>query len=174
MARDAPSFRMGLLDNLLNRNPTRDWQPQRGLELVLDLDQETFCGIGFGDPVARLTKLGPAEDARAARVGVYRYPSRGFGIIAEQGRVVEFEVSFFAEERYGGAVRISGRAANFGETTTEADVVAALGGPTERKTYGEPSEQTVTLQYRRTRGIWEFELDEAGRLEAVLGSKRDD
>lgn len=164
---------MGFLDDLLNRNPTRDWQPQRGLRLVLDLDQETFCGIGFGDPVSRLTKFGPAEDARVARAGSFRYPSRGFGIVTERGRVVEFELTFLPEQRYAGEVTVGGRTPEFSNATTEADLITALGPATERETHGAPPDETLTLRYQRTRGTWDFELDEEGHLETLWGGKRD-
>lgn len=82
---------MGLLDNLLNRNPTADWRAQPGLALVLDLDEESFCGIRLGEKAERLEKLGPAEDAAKARIRRYRYTSKGFVATLrnwEQGRRV--------------------------------------------------------------------------------------
>jgi hypothetical protein len=160
-------------DNLFNRNPTRDWQPQRGLKLVLDLEQETLCGIGFGEVANRLAKLGPAEDARAARAGHYRYPSRGFSITTELGRVVEFELTYYPDACYTGEVTLAGRALPLSQSTTQADLMAALGPPAERLTDGEPPDQTVLLRYEKARGTWEFSVDETGRLEYVWGGKRD-
>ena len=103
---------MGLLDNILNRNPTRDWRGQHGLALVLDLDQESFCGVRLGEPAERLEKFGPATDAESARIGMYNYPDRGFQVNAEQGKFVEVEMAFGDGEgarAYAGSVVRHGR-----------------------------------------------------------------
>jgi hypothetical protein len=126
---------MGLLDNLLNRNPTRDWRGQHGLALVLDLDQESFCGIRLGEPAERLEKFGPSADAQSARIGVFNYPDRGFEVSAEQGKFVEIEMAFGEGEGahpYAGSVVRNGRSVTLTANTAEADLVALLGPAANR------------------------------------------
>jgi hypothetical protein len=160
---------MGFLDALLNRNPTADWTPQRDLVLLLDVDQESLCGITIGDAISRVSKLGPAEDARSARHGRYRYPSLGFEITAEQGRVVEVELVFDPVECYGGHVTINGNELPLEGDITEQAIVAAAGPPEERKV---DAGGDVTLQYRRRRADWRFELS-GGTLDRIWGGLRD-
>jgi len=166
---------VSFLDNLLNRNPTREWRAQPGLALVLDLDDESFCGIRLGERADRLQKLGPAEVATAARRGDYGYPSRGFVCREEQGRFVEVEVWYsVGEERpFAGLVRRNGATATLTPQTTEPELVAHLGKPDERKASaaekGDPSEATLTWHLNRTDCEAEF-IDE--RLDQLyLGTK---
>ena len=108
---------MSLLDSLLNRNPTQDWRGQSGLTLVLDLDEESFCGIRLGEKAERLQKLGPAEDAAKARIGTYRYTSHGYYCEEEQGRFAEVVLWYGAAlegQSFSGAVRRNGVAVVFG------------------------------------------------------------
>ncbi len=155
---------MGLFDNLLNRNPTRDWHAQPGLELVLDLDDESFCGIRLGERADRLRKLGPSGDARSARLGSYDYTDRGFHCREEGGRFVDVELSFSTEEghpAFPGAVRRGGRAATLTERTTEVELIALLGEPAGREareaTGGLPAAATLTWRLHRTDCVADFE-----------------
>lgn len=165
---------MGFFDDLFNRNPTRDWQPEKNLVLVLDIDQESFCGIQIGDDARRLSKLGPAEDAASARNGWYRYPSLGFDVSTEHGRVVEFQLRFEPEETYGGHVRINGSELPLEGAITEAIIVKAAGQPSERIVDDDPDGgQEITLRYAKPRADWQFELNEEGQLSAIWGGRRD-
>ena len=160
---------MGFLDNLLNRNPTADWRPQRDLALILDIDQESFCDIAIGDAASRIQKLGPAARAASARNGVYHYPSLGVVLTTEQGRVVEIELAFDPIEPYRGQVRINGAELPLAGDVTEEAIVAAAGPPDERTT---SDGDEVTLKYRRTRANWWFELS-LGSLDRIWGGKHD-
>ena len=163
---------MSFLDNLLNRNPTREWRAQPGLALLLDLDDESFCGIRLGERADRLQKLGPAEDAATARRGSYRYLSRGFDCLEEQGRFAEVEANFSKPEGppFAGVVRRNGTTATFTPQTTELELVAHLGKPDERGGDAEGSSSaTLTWHLHRTDCVAEF-ID--ARLEALwLGTK---
>lgn len=156
---------MSFLDNLFDRNPTREWRAQPGLELVLDLDDESFCGIRLGERADRLEKLGPAEDAAAARRGDYRYRSRGFVCREEQGRFVELEANSGVGEGqpFAGLVRRNGASATLTPQMTESDLVAHLGKPDERKASeaeeGVSSRATLTWHLNRTDCMAEF-IDE--------------
>lgn len=164
---------MSFLDNLLNRNPTADWQGQRGLQLVLDMDSETFCGVGIDDPVSRLEKFGPAEDAKAARYGAYEYPSRAFHIATEEGRVVEFTIHFYDHERYTGRVRLRGQDLPPGGAVKADDIIMLLGPPQQRNAEEEDDESLVQLIYPRPKSNWHFEFDGAGVLESIWVGKND-
>lgn len=163
---------MGLLDNLLNRNPTAEWQAQRGLQLVLDMENETFCGVGIDDPVARLEKFGPAENAKAARYGDYEYPSRAFSVTTEQDRVVEFTIRYYDHEMYRGKVRLL-RGQELTAPVKEAELVAMIGPPPTRNAEEEQGFELAQLIYPRTRSSWHFEFDGDGVLESIWVGKND-
>jgi hypothetical protein len=166
---------VSFLDNLLDRNPTREWRAQRGLELVLDLDDESFSGIRLGERADRLQKLGPAEDAAAARRGEYRYRSRGFVCREEQGRFVELEALYGVGEGqpFAGLVRRNGATATLAPQTTEPELVAHLGKPDERDASeaeeGIPSRATLTWHLNRTDCVAEFIDEQLDQL--WLGTK---
>ncbi|MDP3773212.1 MAG: hypothetical protein Q8Q85_03000 [Gemmatimonadales bacterium] len=167
---------MSFLDNLLNRNPTREWRAQPGLQLVLDLDDESFCGIRLGERADRLNKLGPAEDAAAARRGSYWYGSRGFLCREEQGRFVELEAVYSGGEGqpFAGLVRRNGATATLAPQTTEPDLVAHLGKPDERKASeaeeGISSGASLTWHLNRTDCVAEFVDQQLDQL--WLGTKQ--
>ncbi len=167
---------MGFLDNLLNRNPTADWRPAAGFDLVLDLDDESFCGIRLGERADRLRKFGPADDAAAARNGSYRYLAKGFDCLDEQGRFAEVEIGFGGSDArpFAGVVRRNGTAATFGPDTGEADLAAHLGKPDERagSTDDEDGSTWATLTWRLQRTDCVAEYAD-GRLESLwLGLKQ--
>jgi hypothetical protein len=135
---------MGILDNLLNRNPTRDWKLQEGLDLVLDLDEETFAGVPVGEKAERLQVFGPSPDAESARAGMFNYPAGGFQVSAELGVFVEVEMAFAGGEgarAFGGKVKRHGRSVVLTGQSSEADLVALLGAPYERK--DEPADDDI-------------------------------
>lgn len=166
---------MSFLDNLLNRNPTREWRAQPGLELVLDLDDESFSGIRLGERADRLQKLGPAEDATAARRGAYRYWSRGFECREEQGRFVEVDAIYTegVGRPFAGPVRRNGAAATLTPQTTERELVAHLGQPDERESSeaeeGISSGATLTWHLNRTDCAAEFINEQLDQI--WLGTK---
>ncbi len=83
---------MGLLGSLFGkRDLTSAWKADAGLALVFDFRQNALCGIKIGDPVEGLSKLGPAEDARAARrEGRYCYYTKGLEIGVDGGGVTSY------------------------------------------------------------------------------------
>ena len=168
---------MGLLDNLLNRNPTRDWQPQRGLELVVDLDRESFCGVRLGEKVERLHKFGPTADAASARIGMFNYPTRGFQVSEEQGKFVEVETTFGEGDgarAFAGKVVRRGRSKVFTGENGEADLVQLLGPPSERKERlaEEDSPAGVTMLWRLVNTDFTADFED-GRLSVLwLGTKQ--
>ena len=54
---------MGWFDFLFGRpDVAKAWRGRANLDLVLDLDRHTFCGIELGDRVDRISMLGPPEN----------------------------------------------------------------------------------------------------------------
>jgi len=167
---------MSILDNLLNRNPTADWRRDSSLALVLDLDEESFCGIRLGERADRLQKLGPASDAAAARAGRYEYAPHGFLCQAEQGRFVEVELAFTPDRgtgRYEGLVKRGGRAQPFSPGASEQDVIALLGEPADRsdEPAGEYLPATSMLNWRLLRTDCSAHFEDARLTEFWLGTK---
>lgn len=173
---DPPSLlsfsRMGLLDNLLNRNPTAAWQPQRGLQLAVDVDTETFSGVTIGDSLRSLEKFGPAEDPKGARLGIYRWPSRGFEVMVEQDRVAEMTFHFYDHERFAGTVKLGGQPLPSGQVR-EQNIAALMGPPTERDEREGDGYTLLNLRYRKPKGDWMFEFDGDGVLESIWAGKPD-
>lgn len=160
---------MSLLDDLFNKNPTKDWRAQANLALALDLDEESFCGIRLGEKAARLQVFGPAEDAKKARIGMFRYWARGFSLTEEQGRFVDVSCHYQlpGDGYFTGPVRRNGSAATFTNASTEAEVTAHVGAPDERESDEATEDMSggaqLTYHLNRTDLVIEFvggKLDE--------------
>lgn len=95
----------------LSPNPSRKWVRTPGLELVLDLDRNTFCGVGFGHPYGEFSFLGPCDEFNemdcqcvdpagnllggSTKSYSLSYNSDGFDIGANEERIVEnFSIQF--------------------------------------------------------------------------------
>lgn len=165
---------VSLLDRLLNRNPTRDWRPEPGLVLLLNLDEESFCGVRLGEPAARLRKLGPTPNAGSARIGMYEYAERGFLVTAEQDRFVEVNVSFAGNlGAFTGTIRRHGRDGTLDGSAGEENVVALLGPADERKETAaeEYLPATIMLSWHLHRTDCQANFEDRRLTDIWLGSK---
>ncbi len=91
---------MGFFRSLLNWfNPTRDWEEDLIAPIVLDLDHHLFCGVGIGEPIEKLSFLGPGQ---VTSLGI-AWPRKGVAVANGNGLIDE--MSFFfghvAEQRGG-------------------------------------------------------------------------
>src|SRR5436305_1611951 len=78
---------MGLLDFIFGKsNPTSRWTADARLKLVVDLDRHSLCGVPIGQPINRLSRLGPA-DARRSNEFAFDYRDRGFYVTNDEGRL---------------------------------------------------------------------------------------
>ena len=119
------------------KSPTRDWVRSPGLRLTFDLDRTTLNGVSLGGDFQRLSFLGPDEDRKSSRAGVFCYYSLGLCVDAEiessPSAVTCFQLVFHDpdEDRYetfAGSVLFRGRAARLAETDVDG-FVGHIGEP---------------------------------------------
>lgn len=151
---------MGIFDRFRRgRGPTEDWRAQHRL-LVVDLDDLELNGVGFGDPVERLSFLGPSESQW------YDYHRTGLSLDVEEGRFHGVQVALrdgaflgaaSKEEvvAFPGKVRMGGSDFRSSELTSEDDFVSALGEPYWR----EEDEDEVVLYYENPREGAEIQVE---------------
>ncbi|MDQ3439863.1 MAG: hypothetical protein M3478_05885 [Planctomycetota bacterium] len=146
---------MGLLDVLLNRkNPTYDWVFDPHLELVVDLDDSSFCGGSVGAPLGDLAALGPADDRRSS-TGTLTWNRRGFYLIRDadhpdrmQGFVLHTVAPFSFRWRVGG------RDVDIRMESTPNDVRRILGGAFHEFHDGTTDE--IVWFYETPQAEWQF------------------
>ncbi|HZL91501.1 MAG TPA: hypothetical protein VFB96_24240, partial [Pirellulaceae bacterium] len=81
---------MGFVQSLFGQpNPTRRWQFDPSVPLVLDLDQHTLSGVGIGEPLERLSFLG-----KGIARGSIDFPALGLAVSEMDGRIHELIVYF--------------------------------------------------------------------------------
>jgi len=80
-------------------NPTENWveHPQRRLEF--DLSRNALCGVGLGEPIERLSFLGPSAEWKPSLV----FPRKGIGVDFQHGRIESFLLNLSDEwvAKYG-------------------------------------------------------------------------
>ena len=75
-------------------DPTMVWQRAADLRLTFDLEGSKLNGVGFGEPLNRLSFLGPLEDRSGLTLGEYRFFSLGLSVDCynEQDTIDCFEI----------------------------------------------------------------------------------
>lgn len=164
---------MGWLDRFRGSDPSADWPELFDAPMEYDFDRHALCGVPITSPVADLYRLGQAEDPRRARKGTLAWYSRGFEIGLEFDRAMDFDLYFTSDwsdpddmpEGWRGTARIGGRIVRFDSGTTEQEIVAWLGTPSER----DQDEDSIELRFTRARGItYDFELTPDGNLVQMI------
>lgn len=162
---------MGFFGGLFGKSdPTRRWVADPNLSLVCDLSRHALAGITLGQPVEALRGLGPPENPEAARREMYCYPSRGFEIDAEGGRVgsivIDWEVPDEGSYReFGGSFVYQGRTLRLGPETGLVDFVQVFGEPYWR---AQEAEELI-LFYEFGNGVeWQVEFTRALKLKGLL------
>jgi hypothetical protein len=161
---------MGLFDLFRSKNPTRDWQRSADLRLTFDLDAATLNGIGFGEPLAKVSFLGPAEDRSNLHFGEFGYFSLGLvvGCHNDQNVLDTFELvnkdsgsphyqAFAGDCRFGGAsLRLA--------SLTQALLRNRLGEP-----YCKDEDEDETILFYELPGLeWQVELAPAGTINRIV------
>ena len=126
-------------------DPTQKWVANWGLGLDFDFETHALCGVRLGEPLERLSRLGPAEDSRAARDGSFLYYSKGLEVGVEGGRINRYALfwrDFHGEgyQPFAGTCRDKGRPLMLSPNTTEREIKALFGEPYWRHT-DEPDEE---------------------------------
>jgi hypothetical protein len=157
---------MGFLARLLGgTDPTRAWVADPSLVLYFDLDKHALCGVRLGDPIERLSPLGPAEHRGNAREGLFSYFSRGLEFEAENGIISLYALVWASMEArgfkpFGGACWFQGRKLDLSARTRETELVRVFGEPYQR----DVDEGEVLLVYKHQGVDWEIEISPRGTL----------
>ena len=157
---------MGFVESLFAQpNPTRRWQFDPAIPLLLDLDQHTLCGIAVGQPLERLSFLGKGFPHGQ----ILAFPALGLAVSETDGLIGELIVYFgHATEpdggTFAGAVRHRSQALELSAATSEAWLRARLGEPYWRDDDGEE----VILFYEHGQCEWQVELAADSRLKCLV------
>jgi hypothetical protein len=166
---------MGLFDFLFrSKNPTRDWVRPPGLRLTFDLDSSTLNGVGFGEPLASVSFLGPAEDRRNLHYGEYGYYSLGLVVEShnEQNTLDSFDLvnkdpNFPRYESFGGDCLFRGSSLKLSRLT-QAFLHEQLGQPFSK----DEDDDEVILFYEFPNLEWQVEFAPDGTLNRIVITNR--
>jgi len=142
-------------------NPTRAWEENSRLTLIVDLDQNRLSDVRAGDPVEKLSFLGPAEVTPSGFI----WPRKGIDVTACDGGIRElgFYFGHAAEPNKGvfvGGFRYGLVPVRLSKASSELDVLALFGQPYWR----DQDEDEILLFFEFPTGEWQLEFD----LDATL------
>lgn len=125
------------------------------------IDQHTLSGVGVGDPLDRLSFLGPGKPD----CGALAFKSLGLAVSHRDGMIHELVVYFghHQEAEYGsfaGTAHLQGNQIALSSATSESSLRDQLGSPYWRG----QDEQEVLLFYEHGQREWQIELATDGRL----------
>jgi hypothetical protein len=156
-------------------NPTRDWQRPAELALEFDFDRATLNGVGLGQPLSRLSWLGPAEDMPALVTRNFGYLSLGLSAGMEgptdaiTGYFLYFSGSGDVPYRpFAGRVVRSGQELALSARTMEPAVVGQLGPPYWR----DADPDGILLFYETPGREIQLEFSRDGRLRLLFAPDR--
>jgi hypothetical protein len=157
---------MWLIDLLLNRkNITFDWIADPKLNLVVDLDESSFCGVPVGRPLKELAGLGPADDRRG-NSGILTWDRRGFYLVRDSGDRDRMK-GFVIDVPNASSIRwrLRGREVTISPASTRAHVRQVIGAPFHEfhdEQYGEH-----VWFYETPHGEWQFTWNAQETLQSV-------
>lgn len=160
---------MGFVERIPGgKDPDSDWARDVDLDLVVDLDNHTFCGIRLGDQPEAVAKLG-SPDAFNEQTGAYQYPSDGFDVEITNGVIDCFFLTWGAPDRgaykpFEGGFIHKGEPVELGAATREADFTARFGDPYWR----DEDDDEILLFYEFGNVEWQVEFDKEGALKTLL------
>ncbi len=159
---------IAFLNKLLGRkNRTADWPAILNSADVLqvNLDTHRFGGVAIGDPIDKLSFLGPAANCYQI-TEMYHYPKQGFYITEDDGRLeaVIFLWNPAPEPSFVGQWVYDNQPFPIHAQTQPAQVEAMWGKPT--KAYTEEMGELVWL-YQFSTVEWEFAWTPESSLESI-------
>jgi hypothetical protein len=162
---------VGLLSFLFGRrDPAMDWVADPGLALEVDLTDASLCGVKLGDPIERLSRLGPPENAKPSAQGGYSYFSRGLEVTAfDDGRLDSLWFCWANPalprfRSFPGTFVWKGKAVSIDGRTTADQVIQRFGDPY----HVEDDEDETILRYELGDIEWELEFDKGAGLRVFL------
>lgn len=149
-------------------DPTSTWVEDEDLELEFDFTTHALCGVRLGEPIDRLSRLGPVEDPRAVDQGELCYYSKGLLVEVTEGRISGF-LLFWADEQLDQFEPFAGRCVHHGrvlmlnDETDEGEILSLWGKPYWR----DESEDGFLLFYEHDDVEWQVELSTEGQLNMI-------
>jgi hypothetical protein len=162
---------MGLLDFLFGRrDPAMDWIPNPALKLEVDLTDASLGGVKLGDPIERLSGLGPPENKKPSAQSAYTWYSRGLEISAfEDGRLDSLWMCWADPalprfRSFPGTFLWKGKEVPIRGGMTRAEVEKRFGEPY----HADEDEDEDILRYEVGDVEWELEIDRKSGLRVFL------
>lgn len=161
---------MGIFERFLGRNPAQHWIGDAGLRLEVDLSVASLCGAMLGEPIERLSALGPPENPKPSEETGYHYFSRGLEIGPDaEGRFDYLLCLWNAPDRpehhpFPGRFSWKGRPVPIDGRTTLDDVLALFGEPY----HVDEDDEEAILRYQLNDVGWELEFGRGTGLRALL------
>jgi hypothetical protein len=157
------------LSKLLGRqNRTAAWRsvPALNETLTVDLTTHRFGNVAVGEPIDRLSFLGPADNCHE-QSEIFDYSKRGFYLVEDEGRL-EAVVFILRPERsvvsFAGSWVCDGRSRTITSQTRPQDIRWDLGDPSQTET--EPDGELIWV-YEFPGVEWEFAWSPEQALESV-------
>ncbi|HBC85908.1 MAG TPA: hypothetical protein DCZ94_03030 [Lentisphaeria bacterium] len=151
---------------------TDSWGRKEPLNLVVDLKDNSVCGVKLGHSIHDFSFLGPSEKPKSIRSEkTLYYLSLGIslGFDERNSRFCDFRIvwSDYLEEGftpYRGSLLFSGKHVGSQGNVSRQDVLAILGEP-----YGahRDSEEEIVF-YDTSEYEWQFEFDLQGQLKQLI------
>ncbi len=179
----------------MNPNPTEAWMRRPNLDFILDLDQSTLNGIGFGEPLSALSFLGPADEfmpmvaicvaengrklGKAEKSYNASYRADGIGISTDKQFILDsFSISLQPEgdtpavKAYTGKFVFNGQTMDTAAIDTVDSLLRVFGSPArdeEDPTGRHPYRRH--LIYNRPGVMWMIFVDQTTRTQSLFVSE---
>jgi hypothetical protein len=159
------------LSALFALNPTRQWQENPSIPLILDLDQHQFCQLKIGDTFEKLSFLGSARRNSLFK-DWFEFSSKGITVSVVEAHIEWF--AFFIQPdpeismaHFEGAFQYQKQILPFSQIASEKEI---------RRQFGEPywkdqDSDEILLFYEFPHCEWQIELSLEGQLKAISISK---
>ena len=137
--------------------------------LEFDFGKPSLCGIRLGDAAPLLWRLGPPEDSRKLKQGIYCFYTRGFEVRVKHGLVVSFGLFWNRKLRppykpFAGHSRLGEKALTIKSHLPEHQLLKCFGDPYWRS----QSDEQVLLFYEFKKVEWLVEINRGEGLSAIL------
>lgn len=161
---------MGFLGDLFAGDPASKWVREPQLNLEIDLEQLSLCGVRLGSRPAALSKLGRPTNPKPTRAGCYSWAGLGIDAFASNDVLHGYSIDLNLKEfnpgvtPYAGAVLLGGKPLPLGIASRREDVVRLLGEPWHEFSDEEDPELSRTLFYVTRTREWNFGFLASGTL----------
>lgn len=159
-----------MLESLFGpRNPTLSWPASLHHEITFDLDNASINSVKLGQPLDRLSFLGPDVDRKSFRSGELLYLSRGLAIQFDPQshsirgfRIIQSDPHDDRFRPFSGVVLLKGQPVNL-ESLSPARILDEYGG-----FYWRDRDEDESILFYEFVGLeWQLEFDTESRLRCI-------